>query len=234
MNGYRNIPYRISKLITNRDWINHFTALLNPTTTCVLPRYVQPLIEIPILDNPITSLEIGAALIKLKSNKSPGPDGLPNEFFKHANTDLWRKILYLFNKILDEQSVPNCFQTAYCFPLYKKGDINSPNNYRGISFLNTIGKIFSSVILHRLTLWAYNENILAESQAGFRPHYSTMDNISVLLNLIDLRLAKPKQKLYVFFIDFTAAFDSINRSLLIYKLIQTGVSTKVTRLIENL
>jgi len=92
-------------------------------------------------------------------------------------------------------------------------------NYRGLSFIDCVAKIFTSLINNRLTEWVNESQILTELQAGFRKGFSTMDNIFNLCSLVHLRLAIKKGKLFAFFVDFSAAFDTICRKALIFKLI---------------
>ncbi|XP_055911410.1 uncharacterized protein LOC129945575 [Eupeodes corollae] len=108
----------------------------------------------------------------------------------------------------------------------EKCSYEDPANYRGISFLNTCAKLFAGLIHNRLSKWVEDKNILSEFQSGFRKSYSTIDHIFSLLNIADLYKRKQK-KLYAFFIDFRAAFDSVDRQALFYKLSVSGVSSKV-------
>ena len=62
-------------------------------------------------------------------------------------------------------------------PLHKKGGINDTDNYRGITFLSVLGKLFTRIINNRLSDWAEKYSVLIEAQAGFRPGMSTTDNI---------------------------------------------------------
>lgn len=94
-------------------------------------------------------------------------------------------------------------------------------------------KIFTGVVLERLVKWVNDNNKLSENQAGFRKGYSTIDNIFTLTTLARSRIEKG-QKLYVFFVDFKAAFDSIDRNALFYKLSNIGISSKVLNVIKSL
>ena len=64
--------------------------------------------------------------------------------------------------------------------MHKKGSINDPNNFRGISLINTVCKIFANILVARLDKWTDKFNVIHESQAGFRRQYSTIDNIFTL------------------------------------------------------
>ena len=89
-------------------------------------------------------------------------------------------------------------------PIFKKGDTNEPSNYRGITLLSTLGKLFTRILNTRLNDWAENYNIYIEAQAGFRQNMSTTDNVFILNSLISHVLNK-NEKLYCAFVDFTKA-----------------------------
>ena len=100
---------------------------------------------------PFTFEEISKHIKALKNNKSPGIDKILNEFIKHCPNELISVIVKLFNVILDSGIIPSDWTIGIIKPLYKnKGDINDINNYRGITRLSCLGKLFTSVINTRL------------------------------------------------------------------------------------
>ncbi len=230
---YRGINSGVSTSIIPQDWINHFQTLLNPIVSCLIPTYIFPTQTNDILDSDFTSSEICLTLQSLQKGKAPGFDGLPYDFYKAVPGVLIEKITLHFNKILHSGTIPDCFKLALYCPLFKKGDFNNPKNYRGISFLDCYGKIFMSAILNRLTKWERINDIFVENQAGFRANYSTIEHIFTLTSLINTHIAKRKGRFYIFFIDFSSAFDTINRNLLLFKLAKLGISTKIITLIKN-
>ena len=94
--------------------------------------------------------------------------------------------------------------------MHKKGSLNDVGNYRGITLLSILGKLFTRVLNNRLKDWAENYYVLIEAQAGFRPGISTTDNVFVLHGVISHLLNQGK-KLYCAFVDFTKAFDYVVR-----------------------
>jgi len=94
--------------------------------------------------------------------------------------------------------------------LHKKGSLNNENNYRGITLLSTIGKLFSPVLNNRPNSWADKYSVYIEAQAGFRSNMVTVDNIFVLHGIISHMLNEGK-RLYCAFIDFNKAFDYVVR-----------------------
>ena len=119
-------------------------------------------------------------------------------------------------------------------PIYKnKGDPNDPNNYRGISLLSYFGKLFTSCLNRRLTIFIENNNIVQAEQAGFKSDFSTIDHLFVLKSLADLYLSKRK-RLYCCFVDYKKAFDTINRPTLWSKMLASGISGILFDIIKNM
>lgn len=159
---------------------------------------------------------------QLKSNKSRVPDKLLNEFFIHGKQVLLPVLCNLFNKIFESGVFPENWSEGYIIPLHKKGNLNDVENYRGITLLSILGKLFTRVVNNRLSDWSEKHLMLIEAQAGFRTNMSTVDDIFVLHGLVS-HMLNHGQKLYCAFVDFTKAFDYIVRENLWYKLIRLGL-----------
>ena len=136
-------------------------------------------------------------------------------------------IVSVFNLILKTGHVPYDWSIGLIVPIYKKkGSRLDPNNYRGITLLSCLGKLFTMCINVRLTKFVSDQGIIGEEQVAFREFYSTLDHIFVLNELINIYLHK-KKRLYCCFIDYQKAFDTINRSALWGKVIANGKILKV-------
>ena len=139
-----------------------------------------------------------------------------------------------FNVVLLSGHIPNEWATGVIKPIYKnKGDINDPDNCRGITLLICLGKLFTSVINERLTVFIDSNQIMSEAQAGFRKGYSTTDQLFTLKCIVELFLCQGR-RLFCTFVDYSKAFDSINRATLWKNLISCGISGKVLRVILNM
>lgn len=215
------------------DFLAHFNSLLVNEDNSKIISWCIPFHVDPLLDSPFEFCELLSVLKGLKSNKAPGNDGIPYEFYKFAPRRFLQEILVVFNKIFLHENVPTSFKKSILIPLFKKGDINLASNYRGLSLLDTIGKIFNSVLLNRITFWLTRHDVLNEFQAGFRREYSTIDNIFNLVNIVSLNQLQGKIT-YAFFVDFSSAFDLIPRNSLFYKLSSQGLSTKLVTILRML
>ena len=187
-----------------------------------------------VLNAPITKEEIKIAANSLKKKKAAGVDDVKNEYIKHSIDKLGDAYLALFNKVIETGNVPDEWGIGLIKPLYKgKGNVHDCDNYRGITLLSCIGKLFTSILNNRLNAFITDNNILSKNQAGFRKAHSTLDHVYSLKCLIDIFIEK-KCKLYVAFVDYKKAFDSISRSALWHKLQKEHIDGKILRVIRNM
>ena len=181
----------------------------------------------------VTSDEIKSAIKQLKNGRSGGPDKFLNEFFIHGNSELLMFLQTLFNKILDLEYFPESWSEGFIVPLHKKGPLDNVNNFRGITLLSTLGKLFTRILNNRLTSWAEDYGVYIEAQAGFRAAMGTADNIFVLHGIINHLLNKG-EKLFCAFVDFTKAFDYVVHDIIWFKLIRLGVRGKILNVIRSM
>ena len=120
------------------------------------------------LNAPICNQEIIDSIHHLKSNRSGGPDGICVEMYKSTINDILPFLNPLFNEIFDSGLFPENWSERIITPLHKKGSINDPNNYRGISLVDSICKIFCHILSNRLTIWCDTFGVIDESKAEFR------------------------------------------------------------------
>lgn len=212
---------------------DHFLNMLNPVQPPLSLQYAAPMYVDEVLDAPFSLPEVQQVIANAKKNKAPGDDRIPFEFYKNCTTEFMLALTSAFNRIFESEDIPGSFKKAIIFPIHKKGEYNDPANYRGISFLNTSAKLFSALLYSRLNQWVKSAKILHELQAGFRENYSTVDHIFTLFNIAEIYRNKQK-KLYAVFVDFRAAFDSVDREALFYKLYRTGVSSKIINTLRAL
>ena len=140
-----------------------------------------------ILNNVFTIIEIKKLIKKLKKNKSCGIDNIINEFLKYSPESYIELLVKLFNVILKTGIIPSEWCISFISPIYKnKGEKSDPNNYRGISIISCLGKLFTALINERLTKFVDLNEIIGEEQAGFRSGYSTQDHILPCMRLLRL------------------------------------------------
>jgi hypothetical protein len=189
--------------------------------------------ENDVLNCKFTNEEVLKCLKKLKNNKACGNDLVKNEFIKASSDVLLTTITMLFNLVLDSGKIPDAWTEGVIVPIFKKGDTTSPDNYRGITLLSCVSKLFTSVINERLSQYLEDSGLLGEEQAGFRHGYSTIDHTFTLKCIIDLYL-KRRKRLYCAFVDYRKAFDTVNRIALWQKLASCMINGKVLNVIFNM
>ena len=162
----------------------------------------------------------------LKNGKSAGVDKILGELLKNANNIVVDFLVTLFNALFENGTFPTEWSKSIIVPIHKKGDINNPDNYRGVALTSVVSKVYTHILNKRLSRWAEREEKIIEEQAGFRAGYSTIDHIFTLYTLVQKYLLN-STKLYVAFVDFKKAFDSVNRNRLWESLRKNGVNGKL-------
>lgn len=187
-----------------------------------------------ILNGPITNEEIINAILNLKNGKTPGQDFILNEYLK-ASVDIFLPAYnILFNTVLDTGTFPTEWNIGIISPIYKgKGHRLDPMNYRPITLLSCIGKVFTSILNNRLTLFLEEYHIINEIQAGFRKEYSTMDHVLTLHLLLEYMKMKNKT-IFCGFMDLRKAYDLINRAMLFQKLEMFHIKGKLYNIILSM
>ena len=185
------------------------------------------------LDNLITEQEIQYGINKLKNRKTPGLDGISNEMLKCGRNFFSKILIKIFNNILSNGIYPTAWAEGYIVPIHKKNDKKDPNNYRGITISNSLGKLFNSILQNRLSLFVQQKNIINEEQIGFQKGCRTSDHMFILNSIIDL-YRKNKRKLFICFVDFSQAFDKIWHTGLFHKLKEIGISSRFYKIVKDM
>ncbi len=185
------------------------------------------------LNHDISASEVKKSVSQAKNNKSVGLDNLPNEILK--NDTSINILTLLFNKIFDYQIIPSVWKVGIIKPIPKSSlvDPRMPLQYRGISLISTVYKVFSNVMNTRIVKVAEENHIFCDEQNGFRKGRSCLDHIFVLTSIIRNRKAQ-RLPTFVAYIDFEKAFDRVDRNLLYYKLTSLGISGKILNCIKNI
>lgn len=186
-----------------------------------------------VLDAVFTVQEIETALKKLACHKAGTGDGLVNELLKYGGRALVDMFHRLVTVLWATESVPQQWRSGDIVNIFKKGDKADPGNYRGITLLNVVGKLYTKLLDTRLMSWLESHQRLHTCQAGFRRKRSCVDHIYSLSQIVQSRIRQGLPT-FIFFRDAAKAFDTVWRDGLFAKLWDTGVRGKFWRLIRNL
>ena len=228
--GSFDVPHDKKNMPSDREFCAYYESLLqdNGNVTGNISEFEPSKnIYIPVLDDPISPCEVENAIKCLKQNKAPGTDGVPPGILKLLSDDWTLLLTHLFNHIFSS-GYPTEWTYARVFSIFKKGSRLSPENYRGISIMNALSKLYDIVLSKRLILW-YTPT---EEQAGAQKGKGCEQQILIIRLLIDIA-RKCARKLYLVFVDYQKAYDKVPRLKLLQQLDLKGCGTKFLKAIAS-
>ena len=174
----------------------------------------------------INDEEIIMAVKMIPSKRSCGPDELPICIFKNHIDILCPILHFLFNMSIEQGVVPNALKMAKVIPVFKKGDREMITNYRPISLLNSINKIFEKIIDKRVRNFLDKYNLIYNYQFGFRKQHSTSLAVLEVIDECYKKLDEGYLAMGIYF-DLQKAFDTVNHDILLKKLYHYGIRGKL-------
>lgn len=184
--------------------------------------------DISKISIPKTTVETQLKL--LDPGKGAGCDGIPPVFWRNCAKTLSLPLAFLFNISLSNGTFPDIWKKAYIVPIHKKGTKSKIENYRGISILNTVGKVLEKIVFNAIYPVIYKE--LPVNQHGFLRRRSTITNLACFSNYVLPNMENGGQ-IDVIYTDFEKAFDRVDHNILIQKLYAMGIHGDLLRWIKS-
>lgn len=227
------------KIENKKDICNAFNSYFSEIGQRIVDKISQLNCDLPEkrLPNSIVLLptdrhEVKKTILSLKNGKSPGIDEIRAETLKIIANQITEPLTYLINTSFTEGSFPDTLKKALVKPLFKNGDKLQMSNYRPISILSNISKIFEKIIKVRLGPFFEKYKLISENQYGFREARSTQDALAALLSRVYRALDQSERSLCVF-VDLTKAFDTVSHERLICTLENNGIRDKGLELMRS-
>jgi len=182
-------------------------------------------------DESISVEEVNRAVSEMKVGKAPGLDGCPAECIKKGGASMIEWIVRLFNLCFVCGVVPEEWCEACIVPLYKgKGDKYECSNYRGISLLSVVGKLYGRVLINRIS--GATECAIGDEQCGFRRGRGCVDQVFAVRQVCEKAIERGKEVAWAF-MDLEKAYDRIDRSALWKVLCIYGVGGRLLRGVQS-
>ena len=184
-----------------------------------------------IFINPTDKYEI-INIINDMGMKNGGVDKINSKVLKCISHHITDALAHLFNLCIEKTVWPNALKSAEIVPIYKSGSKNEISNYRPISLVSNLAKIFEKIIYNRFYAFINKNNLLAVKQFGFIKNKGTKDALNDITTKIYENLDKSKP-IAVTFLDLAKAFDTVDHKILLDKLYNYGIRGKAYKLIQS-
>ena len=166
-----------------------------------------------------------------KRGKAAGVDEVGPDLLRADMEDTASRLARCYNRLWESEKWPQVWKKGLIVKIFKKGDLRECNNWKGVTLLPVISKIFCRMMLERIKIGI--DKKLRKEQAGFRSKRSTTEHIFILRNILE-QANEWRAGLYIHFVDFEKAFDSVHRESLWNIMRSYGIPGKMVRVIADI
>lgn len=178
----------------------------------------------PFVFNQISVDEVYKLLLKCNKSKAPGPDMITNTILSSIARTISPGLTTFFNFSINNGVFPKKWKTSNVVPIFKnKGEKSDVKNYRPISLLNCISKVFERLVANQINNHLKTNNLIYNQQAGFQQDDSTINQLIVFTDKILQAMEEGKEARAVF-LDMSRAFDRVWHDGLLFKLQCFGIN----------
>ena len=181
----------------------------------------------------VKSSNVLTMLIKVNVAKATGHDKISNKILKIAAPVIFNSLTDPFNLSISRNIFPCDWKIAKVSPLYKSGKRIDPNNYRPISVLPTIPRVFERLIFEQMYTYFRDKKLTESRQSGFRSLHSTITALLDMTNQWCINIDRGMVN-GVIFLELKKAFDTVNHDLLFKKLNYYGVQSRVQSRVQSI
>ena len=200
--------------------------------TSNIPNIAPKDLETPPIDSfSLTEEDVTKALKNLKTDKSPGIDGIHPRPLKELAEVLSKPITIIFQKSISTGQLPKDWLDAVVSPIYKKGERFLAENYRPVSLLCIISKVLESIVTPQIINHIKNNKLATSRQHGFTTGRSTTTNLLEALNIWSEAIMHDIP-VDILFLDYAKAFDSVPHKRLMKQVESFGIQGQALKWIE--
>ncbi|KAK6729601.1 hypothetical protein RB195_006570 [Necator americanus] len=219
--GTRTSSRREMEIITERSYSNLFRSSA-PVSSPIIPTGEAPLRILPS--------EVRVAIKSMKPGTAPGPDFISADFLRAGGHPLHVILAAHMTSYLQKERIPDQWKTSRTVLIHKKGDREDLRNYRPICLLSVLYKIFTKIILTRISRTL--DEAQPQEQAGFRQRFSCLDHIQTVSRVIEV-CREYRLPLVLTFVDYEKAFDSVETNAMLSALVDQDVDASYVRTLAN-
>jgi hypothetical protein len=184
------------------------------------------------LDGDVRRWEVRRAIKRLRDGKAVGVDGVVGEVLKHGGEWMEESVWRLCRAVFRGEVVPVEWLRAIKVPVKKKGVGDAFDQYRGVTLLSVVGKVFAMVVEARLRAFCESRGILTDCQFGFRQGRACRDALLVVTEVMEQR--GEGERVFMGFLDIAKAYPSVWRKGMWFRLWEVGVRGRMWRVVRSL